>query len=205
MRKVVTVIGVRRRGDQPGDPGENEVYLDNRGLEPPEPMLRILSALDRLTDEQVLLAHTDRRPLFLLPQLEERGYAYRFEEQRDGTVITRIWRKASRAGDAAGAGAGSGTPAGDAATAAAAPGGTGDGSQAGPEPLVLDVRHYHAEGREPFGDIMAAVERLQPGQAFVLINTFEPVPLYRVMERKGFRHAAERTPDGDWRITFWRP
>ncbi|HEY8415522.1 MAG TPA: hypothetical protein VIK99_07115 [Thermaerobacter sp.] len=29
-------------------------------------------------------------------------------------------------------------------------------------------------------------------------------PLYRTMERKGFRHAAERTLGGDWRITFWR-
>lgn len=184
------MIGLRRRGDQPGGPGENEVYLDNRGLEPPEPMLRILGALDRLADGQVLLAHTDRRPLFLLHQLEERGFAYRFEEQRDGTVITRIWRKAARTGDAA--------------MAAGAPATSGDGGEATPEPLVLDVRHYHAEGREPLGDIMAAVERLQPGQALVLINTFEPVPLHRTMERKGLRHAAERTLGGDWRITFWR-
>lgn len=73
----------------------------------------------------------------------------------------------------------------------------------GPE-LVLDVRHYHAEGREPFGDIMAAVARLRPGQKLVLLNTFEPLPLYGVMESKGFRHSAEQTPDGNWRITFWQ-
>ncbi|BDG60232.1 DUF2249 domain-containing protein [Caldinitratiruptor microaerophilus] len=74
---------------------------------------------------------------------------------------------------------------------------------AGPQ-VVLDVRHYHAQGREPFGDIMAAVQNLQPGQVFVLLNTFEPFPLYRVMEQMGFQHHAEQTPEGDWRITFWK-
>ena len=74
---------------------------------------------------------------------------------------------------------------------------------AGPQ-VVLDVRHYHQQGREPLSDIMAAVDALRPDQQFVLLNTFEPVPLYRVMERKGFRHHAERLDDGTWRITFWR-
>lgn len=74
---------------------------------------------------------------------------------------------------------------------------------AGPQ-VVLDVRHYHAQGREPFGDIVTAVRSLEPGQALVLLNTFEPLPLYRVMEQMGFHHHAEVTPEGDWRITFWQ-
>ena len=69
---------------------------------------------------------------------------------------------------------------------------------------MLDVRRYYQVGREPFSDIMAVVDALKPGQQFVLLNTFEPLPLYRVMERRGFAHHAERTADGTWRITFWR-
>ncbi|MEX2355476.1 MAG: DUF2249 domain-containing protein [Thermaerobacterales bacterium] len=70
--------------------------------------------------------------------------------------------------------------------------------------LVLDVRPYHREGREPFGDIIATALALEPGQQLVLLNSFEPVPLYRVMKAKGFEHHAAQTEDSTWRITFWR-
>ena len=71
-----------------------------------------------------------------------------------------------------------------------------------PEPLVLDVREDIRNGREPFPKIMAAVQSLSPGQALVLIAPFEPLPLYDVLGAKGFRHAARRTEDGDWHVTF---
>jgi uncharacterized protein (DUF2249 family) len=72
------------------------------------------------------------------------------------------------------------------------------------EDLVLDVRELHTRGEEPFGVIMAAVGKLAPGQRFVLINTFEPVPLYRVLGRQGFTHVAEELGPNHWRITFSR-
>jgi hypothetical protein len=50
------------------------VILDARGLEPPEPMIRILEALNSLPGDAVLQAHTDRRPIHLLPMLEHRGF-----------------------------------------------------------------------------------------------------------------------------------
>lgn len=70
--------------------------------------------------------------------------------------------------------------------------------------VELDVRDYHREGREPFGDIMAVVDSLREDQEFVLINTFEPVPLYRVLGQKGFSPQAEQLGPQHWRITFRR-
>lgn len=70
--------------------------------------------------------------------------------------------------------------------------------------VELDVRHYHDEGRDPFEDIMAVVDSLREDQEFVLINTFEPLPLYRVLGRKGFEPRAEQLGPRHWRITFRR-
>ncbi len=66
----------------------------------------------------------------------------------------------------------------------------------------LDVREYHRRGEEPFAAIMEAVNGLEPGDVFVLVNSFEPLPLYRVMEGKGFTHEAEQVAPDEWRITF---
>lgn len=70
--------------------------------------------------------------------------------------------------------------------------------------VELDVRDFHKRGEEPFGAIMAAVDQLGQDDVFVLINSFEPLPLYRVMESKGFDHATERVAADHWRITFTR-
>lgn len=50
------------------------VELDARGLEPPQPMVRILEALASLPPGSHLEARTDRRPLHLYPLLEQRGF-----------------------------------------------------------------------------------------------------------------------------------
>lgn len=73
-----------------GEPNACEV--DARGLEPPEPMLRILSALEALASGGVLRARTDRRPIHLLPELEARGVRPESEEQSDGSWITTLRR-----------------------------------------------------------------------------------------------------------------
>lgn len=71
-----------------------------------------------------------------------------------------------------------------------------------PRSVELDVRHYHAEGKEPFGDILGASEGLEAGDSLVLRNTFEPVPLYSVMRSRGFAHAVRSEAANDWFITF---
>ena len=67
-----------------------ERSLDNRGLEPPMPMVRTLEALENMQDGDVLTIHNDRVPVYLLPQLEEQGACYSVEELPDGSARVRI-------------------------------------------------------------------------------------------------------------------
>jgi hypothetical protein len=70
------------------------IVLDNRGLEPPEPLVRILEALNELGEGCVLESQLDREPLLLYPQLEQRGFLYETATADDGSVVIRIWREA---------------------------------------------------------------------------------------------------------------
>ena len=74
----------------------------------------------------------------------------------------------------------------------------------GDKTVTIDVREDIRQGREPFERIMAAVSQLEPGDTLLLINSFEPLPLYRVMEQNGFSHWSERTAEGDWKVYFRR-
>jgi uncharacterized protein (DUF2249 family) len=73
-------------------PGRKVVEVDARGLEPPQPMVRILEAVADLPEDTELCAFTDRRPMHLYPQLEQRGFRSQSEEQPDGSFVTRIRR-----------------------------------------------------------------------------------------------------------------
>ncbi|MCA6111726.1 DUF2249 domain-containing protein [Bradyrhizobium cenepequi] len=66
----------------------------------------------------------------------------------------------------------------------------------------LDVRPILRSGGEPFSAIMQAVNGLSAGQALRLLATFEPVPLYTVLGKKGFDHAAREIGEGDWEVLF---
>jgi uncharacterized protein (DUF2249 family) len=68
------------------------IHLDVRGLEPPQPLVAILEALSSLPEGAELSAHTDRRPMHLYPQLEERGFSGHTEETQNGSFITHIRR-----------------------------------------------------------------------------------------------------------------
>lgn len=69
------------------------VDVDARGLEPPEPMVKILEAVAQLAGGVELRALTDRRPVHLYPQLEERGFVGESAEQNDGSFVTTIRRR----------------------------------------------------------------------------------------------------------------
>lgn len=69
------------------------MILDNRGLEPPQPMMRTLAALEDLEAGQQLVILNDRRPMFLFEQLDEMGYLYLTEQQEDGSYRVTISRK----------------------------------------------------------------------------------------------------------------
>ncbi len=68
----------------------------------------------------------------------------------------------------------------------------------------LDVREDLRAGREPLARIQAAVAGLGPDGVLVLRVPFEPVPLYRVLGRRGFAHFAERRAADDWAVWFYR-
>jgi uncharacterized protein (DUF2249 family) len=71
-----------------GSPAVSEV--DARGLEPPEPLMRVLDALEKLPPGQSLRALTDRPPLHLYPLLEQRGFTADTEPLPEGGFQTRI-------------------------------------------------------------------------------------------------------------------
>jgi uncharacterized protein (DUF2249 family) len=66
--------------------GEGTFTLDVRGLEPPQPMVRILEALERLRAGETLEVLHERRPMFLYPQLDERGFLHETDEPAPGLV-----------------------------------------------------------------------------------------------------------------------
>jgi uncharacterized protein (DUF2249 family) len=66
----------------------------------------------------------------------------------------------------------------------------------------VDVRPTLRAGGEPFGQIMAAVNALSPGQGLRLYATFKPTPLFQVLGSKGFAHEAREIGGGDWEVLF---
>lgn len=52
--------------------------------------------------------------------------------------------------------------------------------------IPLDVRPIINAGKDPFLEIMSKVKFLKEDDIFLLINSFEPIPLYSVMGKKGF-------------------
>jgi TusA-related sulfurtransferase len=70
-------------------------HLDNRDLDPPEPMVRILAAVESMEPGQVLSALLCREPVFLFPQLAQRGHTWHGGFEPDGTtykVLVRVGR-----------------------------------------------------------------------------------------------------------------
>lgn len=64
--------------------------LDNRGLEPPQPMMRTLKNLDKMEKGEKLAIINDRRPMFLYEELDDRGYLHETEALEDGSYKITI-------------------------------------------------------------------------------------------------------------------
>ena len=65
---------------------------------------------------------------------------------------------------------------------------------------VIDARNL--EPPEPFERVMEALGTLKPGGQIMLILTREPFPLYRVLERNGYRYKTTGCPDGRFEIVI---
>lgn len=51
----------------------------------------------------------------------------------------------------------------------------------------FDVRQILNEGNDPLKAIQQKVKSLAPGQVLVIVNSFEPVPLIRLLNKQGFQ------------------
>ena len=69
----------------------------------------------------------------------------------------------------------------------------------------VDVREDLRSGNEPFSKIMAAVAALGEHEILRLRTTFEPVPLFTVLGKRGFVHESEEHGADDWSVWCWRP
>lgn len=73
------------------------LVLDVRDMEPPEPLAHTLAALETLADGRTLVQVNVRVPQFLLPKLEERGFAFEIREVAPDRVHLFIRRPSSAA------------------------------------------------------------------------------------------------------------
>ncbi|MEZ4585405.1 MAG: DUF2249 domain-containing protein [Gemmatimonadales bacterium] len=129
------------------------VVLDVRGLEPPEPMVRTLEALEALPDGHTLVQINVRVPEFLLPQLEERGFVYEIREQSRDLVRLFVRRAEPPTSDTS----------------------IPNEGCAMPTTRTLDVRIIPPREKHP--TIFETFASLAPGESFVLLNDHDPRPL----------------------------
>jgi uncharacterized protein (DUF2249 family) len=61
----------------------------------------------------------------------------------------------------------------------------------------LDVRDVDGE---PFGHITDVLDDLGSGDTLLLVNSFEPEPLYSVLDGRGFDHETEQVDEDEWRV-----
>ena len=179
-----------------------ETTIDVRSMVPRERHPHIFATFDSMArgDTILLINDHDPKPLFYQFQAERAGQVnWTPQEQGPERWVIRIEKIAEAAASDAStlaqlARRGQTIALHDVTTAAAIQ----------PGVMVVDVREDIRAGREPFERIMAAVGSLADGEELLLINEFEPVPLYEVMSTRGFSHETERRPDGEWRVRFFR-
>ncbi len=71
---------------------QNIIELDVRGLEPPQPLLKIFSTLESLKDDDALHIIHERKPIHLYPRLKDAGYKFLTEETGDDLYTIKIWK-----------------------------------------------------------------------------------------------------------------
>jgi uncharacterized protein (DUF2249 family) len=76
---------------EPVLPGDEDIVVDVRGLLPPEPLERVLDALDSITPGQRLRMLIDREPLPLYRILRAHGHRYEAQARAGGEFAITIW------------------------------------------------------------------------------------------------------------------
>ena len=71
-------------------PTDNEILIDARWLEPPEPLEKVMATLSLLRPGQSIRLLLHREPFPLYPLLAERGYGHDTSGQPDGSYVILI-------------------------------------------------------------------------------------------------------------------
>ena len=72
-----------------------DAHIDVRGLNPPEPMRAILRLLEQPDCSATVIVHHEREPIFLYPELAERGWRHEIVAGDPGEVRLRLTRGAA--------------------------------------------------------------------------------------------------------------
>ena len=68
--------------------------------------------------------------------------------------------------------------------------------------VTLDVRPTLEEGLDPFKDIMKKIKGLQQEETLKIINTFEPIPLIKILKEKGYKVWTEPINEQEYHTFF---
>ena len=79
----------RRWADADGE------HVDVRGLLPPQPLVAIVRLIESIDDARAVVAHLDRDPMMLYPELAERGWMAQRVPAPPGEVRLRLIRDAA--------------------------------------------------------------------------------------------------------------
>ena len=72
----------------------DDILVDARWLEPPEPMEKVMQTLSLLCPGQSIRLLLHREPFPLYPQLSEKGYQHETRMEADGSYVILIRRSA---------------------------------------------------------------------------------------------------------------
>lgn len=72
----------------------DEAHIDVRELPPPEPLVAIVALIEEPGIGDVVIVHHEREPVFLYPELAERGWDHAIIAGEPGEVRLRLTRQA---------------------------------------------------------------------------------------------------------------
>ena len=72
-----------------------------------------------------------------------------------------------------------------------------------PSEIVVDGRGV--EPPEPMERVLAALDRLEPGQQVRFLIHRQPYPLYDILRRYHYRYETTAVADGHFEILIWPP
>jgi uncharacterized protein (DUF2249 family) len=72
---------------------ETIIRIDVRSLEMPKPMLLIMEKVDQLGSNEALFVNHKKVPVYLLPQLKEKGFEYAIKQIGEGDIHLLIYKQ----------------------------------------------------------------------------------------------------------------